>query len=412
MKHLYSYKYRLDPTPQQQVLLNKHFGCVRYLYNHFLTQRTTAYKESNETQNYYDNAVELPKLKKDLPWLKEVGSQCLQYAVKQLQNGYDNFFRKCKQNVKGKKGFPRYKSKHGKQSFKVMQNVRLVEGKLAIPKFLEGISIIQHREVEGEIKFATVSKNKVEQYFVSITVERDIQPLPKSKKTVGYDLNVKQMVGSDGNKHNNPLPEHKHKSYLKFLAKEVSRKKKGSKERKKAQVRYNKWKLYCKNKREDFLHKVSSKIINENQVIVLEDLDVKEMFTNKKDKRKEPRWKERKRHKQLQDCGFFSFVQKLMYKAKWYGREIIKVSRWFPSSQLCSECNYQNEELGEEKEWTCWNCWTNHNRDENASVNIHNEGLRIRTLGTRGIADCLPDIRPAMSGLLVGSEAPPSLAAG
>lgn len=169
---------------------------------------------------------------------------------------------------------------------------------------------------------------------------------------------------------------------------------------------------YCKNKREDFLHKVSSKIINENQVIVLEDLDVKEMLTNKKDKRKEPRWKERKRHKQLQDCGFYSFVQKLMYKAEWYGREIIKVSRWFPSSQLCSECNYHNKELGEEKKWTCWNCWTNHNRDENASVNIHNEGLRIRTLGTRGIADCLPDVRPVKDGLLVGSEAPPSLAAG
>ena len=109
MKHLYSYKFRLQPIVQQEVLLNKHFGCVRYLYNHFLNQRTTAYKENNETQNYYDNAVEIPKLKKELPWLKEVGSQALQYAVKQLQNGYDNFFRKCKQKVKGKKGFPRYK---------------------------------------------------------------------------------------------------------------------------------------------------------------------------------------------------------------------------------------------------------------------------------------------------------------
>lgn len=409
MKHLYSYKYRLDPTPKQEVLLNKHFGCVRYLYNHFLTQRTTAYKEQGETQNYYDNVVELPKLKKDLLWLKEVGSQALQYAVKQLQNGYDNFFRKCKQKVKGKKGFPRYKSKHGKQSFKVMQNVRLVEGKLVIPKFLDGIPIVQHRELEGEIKFATVSKNKAGQYFVSITIEKEIIHLPKSNKKTGFDLNVVKIVGSDGNKHNNPLPEHEYKKYLKFLAKEISRKKKGSKERKKAQVRYNKWKLYCKNKREDFLHKVSSKIINENQVIFLEDLDVKEMFANKKDKRKEPRWKERKRHKQLQDCGFYSFVQKLMYKAGWYGREIVKVSRWFPSSQLCSECNYQNKELGEEKTWTCWNCWTTHDRDENAAKNIYNEGNR--TLGTRGIADCLPDVRPIKDGLLVGSEAPPSLAA-
>jgi len=147
------------------------------------------------------------------------------------------------------------------------------------------------------------------------------------------------------------------------------------------------------------------------KVIILEDLDVKGMFANLGDKRKEPRWKERKLHRQLQDCGFHSFVQKLMYKAEWYGREVIKVSRWFPSSQLCSECNYQNKELGQEKEWTCWNCFASHDRDENASKNIHNEGLRLRTLGTRGIADC-PDVRPIKFGLLVGSEAPPSLAAG
>jgi len=406
---LYSYKYRLNPTLTQEVLLNKHFGCVRYLYNHFLNQRTTVYKESQETQNYYSNAIEIPKLKKELPWLKEVGSQALQYAVKQLQTGYDNFFSKVKQKVKGKKGFPRFKSKHGKQSFKVMQNVKIVEGKLIIPKFLEGINFVQHRELEGEIQFATISKNKAGQYFVSITVKKEIAQLPQLNKTVGYDLNVANIVGSDGSKHENPLPEHERKQHLRFLAKEVSRKVKGSESRKKAQLRYNKWKLYCKNVREDFLHKVSSKIINENQVVILEDLDVKGMFANLGDKRKEPRWKERKLHKQLQDCGFYSFVQKLMYKAEWYGREVIKVSRWFPSSQLCSECNYQNKELGQEKEWTCWNCFASHDRDENASANIHNEGLR--TLGTRGIADC-PDVRPIKFGLLVGSEAPPSLATG
>jgi len=319
---LYSYKYRLNPISTQEVLLNKHFGCVRYLYNHFLNQRTTVYKESQETQNYYSNAIEIPKLKKELPWLKEVGSQALQYSVKQLQTGYDNFFRKVKQKTKGKKGFPRFKSKHGKQSFKVMQNVRIVEGKLIIPKFLEGINFVQHRELEGEIQFATISKNKAGQYFVSITVKKEIVQLPQLNKTVGYDLNVAKIVGSDGNKYENPLPEHEHKQHLSFLAKEVSRKVKGSEGRKKAQLQYNKWKLYCKNVREDFLHKVSSKIINENQVIILEDLDVKGMFANLGDKRKEPRWKERKLHRQLQDCGFHSFVQKLMYKAEWYGREV------------------------------------------------------------------------------------------
>ena len=396
---LYSYKYRLNPTPKQEVLLNKHFGCVRYIYNHFLRQRIDLYEQNKTTQNYYDNATQIPSLKKELPWLKEAGSQALQYAVKQLQTGYDNFFRKVKQKTKGKKGFPKFKSKFGKQSFKVMQNVKIIDGKLVIPKFLKGINIVQHRELEGEIKFATISKNKAGQYFVSITTEREIEKLPKATKTVGYDLNVKHVVVSDGSRESNPLPETKHKQYLKFLAKEVSRKVKGSKERKKAQLRLNKWKLYCKNVREDFLHKLSSKIINENQVIVIEDLDVNGMLVNKQEKRKVARWKERKLHKQLQDCCFSSLVQKLTYKAEWYGRELIKVSRWFPSSQLCSECNYQNKELGEEKEWTCWNCFASHDRDENASVNICNEG--IRTLGTRGIAYC-PDVRPILNGLLVG----------
>ena len=396
---LYSYKYRLNPNTQQEVLLNKHFGCVRYIYNHFLRKRIDIYETNKTTQNYYDNATEIPRLKKELPWLKEVGSQALQYSVKSLQTAYDNFFRKVKQKAKGKKGFPRFKKLDGKQSFKVMQNIHLVDGNLVIPKFLEGIKIIEHRELEGKIKFATISKNKSGQYFVSITVEKIIESLPEVTKTVGFDLNVKQIVGSDCTKHNNPLPETKHRKYFKFLAKEVSRKEKGSKERKKAQLRLNKWKQYCKNVREDFLHKVSFKIINENQVIILEDLDVKEMFANKGEKRKVPHWKDRKLHKQLQDCGFSRFVEMLTYKAQWYGRKVIKVSRWFPSSQLCSCCNYQNKELGEEKEWTCWNCFTSHDRDENASVNIHNEGIRTR--GPRGIAHC-PYGRTPQSGLLVG----------
>jgi putative transposase len=278
VKHLYSYKYRLDPTPQQELLLNKHFGCVRYLYNHFLTQRTTKYKENQETQNYYDNATEIPKLKKDLPWLKEVGSQALQYAVKQLQNGYDNFFRKCKQKVKGKKGFPRYKSKHGKQSFKVMQNVRLIEGKLVIPKFLDGILIVQHRELEGEIKFATISKNKAGQYFVSITASREMPQLSPTDKMVGIDLNVKANVDSDGNAEINPRPAKQYQERLKLLHQRVSRKEKGGKNRSKAKKQLAKLYLKVTNKREDHLHKLSKHMIDENQVIVCEDLSVESML--------------------------------------------------------------------------------------------------------------------------------------
>jgi len=403
VKHLYSYKFRLQPIVQQEVLLNKHFGCVRYLYNHFLNQRTTAYKENNETQNYYDNAVEIPKLKKELPWLKEVGSQALQYAVKQLQNGYDNFFRKCKQKVKGKKGFPRYKSKHGKQSFKVMQNVKLVEGKLVIPKFLDGIPIILHRELEGEIQFATISKNKTGQYHVSITVSREMPQLSPTDKMVGIDLNVMANVDSDGNAELNPRPAKQYQERLKLLHQRVSRKAKGGKNRSKAKKQLAKLYLKVTNKREDHLHKLSKSMIDENQVIVCEDLSVESMLAKvSPDERDEARWKERKRHRDIQDCGWSSFVNKLKYKAEWYGREFIQVSRWFPSSQLCNNCNYQNKELKPiDREWTCWNCWEHNDRDFNSAKNILAEGLRIRTSGTEGIAYC-PDVRPAFSGLLVG----------
>lgn len=401
MKHLYSYKFRLQPTTQQEVLLNKHFGCVRYLYNHFLNQRTAKYKENQETQNYYDNATEIPKLKKELPWLKEVGSQSLQYAVKQLQNGYDNFFRKCKQKVKGKKGFPRYKSKHGKQSFKVMQNVRLIEGKLVIPKFLDGIPIIQHREVEGEIQFATISKNKAGQYYVSITASREMSQLSPTDKMVGIDLNVKANVDSDGNFEINPRPAKQYQERLKLLHQRVSRKAKGGKNRSKAKKQLAKLYLKVTNKREDHLHKLSKRMIDENQVIVCEDLSVESMLAKvNPDERDEARWKERKRHRDIQDCGWSSFLNKLKYKALWYGREFIQVSRWFPSSQLCNHCNYQNKELKPtDREWTCWNCWENNDRDFNSAKNILAEG--IRTVGTTGIAYC-PDVRPALSGLLVG----------
>lgn len=403
MKHLYSYKFRLQPTPTQEVLLNKHFGCVRYLYNHFLNQRTTVYKENNETQNYYDNAVEIPDLKKELPWLKEVGSQSLQYAVKQLQNGYDNFFRKVKQKVKGKKGFPRYKSKHGKQSFKVMQNVRLIEDKLVIPKFLDGIAVVQHRELEGEIQFATISKNKAGQYYVSITVSREMPELSPTDKMIGIDLNVKANVDSDGEQYANPRPAKQYQARLKLLHQRVSRKAKGGNNRSKAKTQLAKLYLKVTNKREDHLHKLSKRMIDENQVIVCEDLSVESMLAKvSPDERDEARWKERKRHRDIQDCGWSSFLNKLKYKALWYGREFIQVSRWFPSSQLCNHCNYQNKELKPtDREWTCWNCWEHNDRDFNSAKNILVEGLRIRTSGTEGIAYC-PDVRPALSGLLVG----------
>jgi putative transposase len=347
--------------------------------------------------------------------LSESGSQALQYAARALQNGYDNFFRKVKLKKagkhKGRCGFPRFKKKHGKQSFKVLQNIHIIDDKLLIPKFKEGIPIIFHRPLEGDIKFATVIKNKAGQYLVSITTSREIAPLPEVKGTIGLDLNVHEIVGSDGTKYKNPLPRTKYKNRLRFLTKAAKRTKEGSKGRKKAYLKLNQLERHIHNIREDFQHKVSRKIIDENQIICLESLSVAKMLKNEDPYVREiERWKEKEHHRKLSDACFSSFFQKIIYKALWYGRELRQVDRWFPSSQLCSVCGWQYTELKlEQRGWTCYNCFTMHDRDENAATNIHNEGIHPSWNGGRAV--CL-GIRPAQSGLLIGTEASPSLAAG
>ena len=413
MNHLYSYKFRLYPTKQQESLLNKHFGCGRFVYNHFLYKRIQEYKNSKKSISRKDNEKELPSLKKEHPWLKEVGSQSLQCAVECLQTAYDNFFRKIKQKNKGKKGFPKFKRRNDKQSFRVKQNIKIKGKKLCFPKFLSGVNFVQDREFEGEIKFATVSKNKVGQYFVSITVQKEIQPLTTSSEVIAFDLNVKNIIDSNGNKIQNPRPMKQYEQRMKLLSKSASRCEKGSEGRKKANLRLAKLHLKITNKREDFLHKLTRRIINENQVICVEDLSVESMLKKvDPDKREEKRYQERNRHKDIADCGFRSFVDKLTYKAKWYGRELIKVDRYFPSSQLCNNCGHQNKELKPtDREWFCYNCFDIVDRDKNAALNVLEEGLKYRTVGTTELAAC-PDVRPAISGLLVGAETHPSLAGG
>ena len=387
------------------MLLIKHFGCGRFVFNHFLAKRIEEYKSTKKSSKLFDNQKEIPALKQEFPWLKEVNAQSLQAAVENLQKAYDNFFRKAKMKVKGQKGFPQFKKRYGKQSFRVKQCVKINDSKLVIPKFLEGIPIIEHRKIEGEIKFATISKNKAGQYYASITTELDIQPLPERTEAIGYDLNVHGMVDSNGKVEINPRPAKQYAKRLKLLSQRVSRTQKTSNGRTKAKQKLAKLHLKVHNKREDHLHKLSRRIINENQVICVEDLCVSDMLAKTEpDDRKEPRWKEKRRHRDIQDCGFSSFMQKLLYKSVWYGRELVRVSRWFPSSQLCSKCGWRYKDLPNGcKSWGCFNCWENHDRDYNAAKNVLAEGLRIRTVGTTGIAVC-PDVRPVIDGLLAGTE--------
>lgn len=363
----HSYKFRLYPNEGQQRLLAQHFGCARYVYNHFLDKSIKDYEETGESFSGYAYIKEITHLKKDLEWLKEVSIESLQQSVLNLEDAHKKFFRRVKKG-EAKKGFPKFKNKHSKQSFKVVNGIKLNGKRIKIPRFSKdgGIKFVQDREIKGKIRFAVVSKNRTGQYYVSLTVEREIEKLPEAKCSVGIDLNVEHIVFSDGTKIKNPLPETKYRKKLQFLQKRVSRRKVGSKRRAKAQLQLNKLRLKCTNIREDFQNKLSHKIISENQVIVVEDLNVQGMLEKDFGVKK----MNRRIHRKVIDSAFSSFIDKLTYKAEWYGRELIKIDRFYPSSKMCSECG-KITEIGKKKKWKC-ECGVVHDRDINAAINILN----------------------------------------
>lgn len=339
------------------MLLSKHFGAIRYTYNHFLAARKDKYLESKKSSNYYGDCKLLTELKKTLPWMKEVYSQSLQFSLKCLDAAYNNFFA-------GRGKFPVFKAKHANQSFRVPQNVKVVEDKLILPKFLEGIKLVKHREIEGEIKFATISRNKAGQYHVSITVERDIQELPKLDTEVGVDLGIKTLATcSDGKVYENVKPYRTLVRRLKMTQRRLSSKKKGSKNREKAKRKLAKMHLKVKNIRNDHLHKVTTKIIRENQTVYLETLNVQGMMKN---------------HclaGAIADASFFEITRQFEYKAKWYGREVVRLDRWFPSSKTCSGCGWINQNLKlADRRWICPGCGEGHDRDINAAKMILKQG--------------------------------------
>jgi putative transposase len=339
------------------VLLAKHFGAIRYTYNHFLAARKDKYLESKKSSNYYGDCKDLTELKKTLPWMKEVYSQSLQFSLKCLDAGYNNFFA-------GRGKFPVFKAKHANQSFRVPQNVKVVENKLVIPKFLEGIRMVKHREVEGEIKFATVSRNKAGQYHVSVTVEREMPQLPVVDTEVGVDLGIKTLATcSDGKVYENAKPYRRLSRRIKMAQRRLSKKKKGSKNRERAKRKLARLHLKVRNIRNDHLHKTTTKIIRENQTVYLETLNVRGMMKN---------------HclaGAIADASFYETKRQLEYKAGWYGRTVKYLDRWFPSSKTCSGCGFIKQDLRlADREWECPRCGEVHDRDLNASKMILKQG--------------------------------------
>ena len=367
-----SFKYRLYPTNTQKALLSKHFGATRFVYNYFLAQRRDYYLQHKEdiqqknikgSLNYYDNAKELTQLKKQeaTTWLKEINAQSLQTCLKDLEGAYRRFFNKQAQ-------FPKFKKKHGStNSFRVPQHVRVEENQIFFPKFKEGIKVKFHRPLEGKLINATVSRNPAGHYFVSVSCEVEIVHYETTNKNVGLDLGIKDFaVCSDEQTFSNPKPLKALEKRLAFRQKHLSTKQKGSQSRNKARNQVAKVHNKIRNQRHHFLHQASSKMIHENQVIILEDLNVKGMMKN------------HKLAKAISDSSWSRFVTFLEYKASWYGRDIVKIDRWFPSSKMCGNCHYIHDELTlKDRHWTCPECNTKHDRDLNASKNILTQGLNL-----------------------------------
>jgi putative transposase len=402
---LKSYKYKLKPNEEQIILLNKHFGSIRFIYNYFLNERKREYETNKNTINYYDNARDLTKLKQleKYSWLNEINSQSQQHALKCLDGAYQNFF-------KFKKGFPKFKSKKSKNSFSVPQNVKLQKGKLSIPKFKEPIDLVLHRSFSGKIKSCTISRTPTNEYFVSILVETEHKKFEKTGKSIGIDLGLKDFViTSDGQKFKNNRYTKTYERTLKKQQQHLSRKKKGSNSYEKQRLKVANLHKKITNSRLDNLHKVSTDLIRKYDTIILEDLNIKGMVKN------------HKLAKHISDASWSKFIELLTYKAEWNDKQIVKIDRFFPSSKTCNCCGYINQNLKLDiREWTCPSCNTKLDRDYNASINILNEGYKIISDGTSDYRSG-GEIRPNLFGTtdeiskvldIYISEAQPSLVVG
>ena len=362
-----AFKFRIYPNKTQQVLLQKSFGCARFVYNHFLAKRIEKYKQDKSNMSYNQCSKELTILKQELEWLKEPDKDALQKALKDLDVAYKNFF------LRPEAGFPKFKSKRDRnKSYRTSctnGNIKFLGTKIQLPK-LGKVRIRDKRmQIEGKILNATISQNPDGKYYVSICCT-DVPSviLKHANYSVGIDLGLKEFaITSDGIKYANHKYLAKSLKRLKFLQKSLSRKTKGSSNRNKARIKVARMHQKIANQRRDFLQKLSTEIIRFNDLVCLEDLQVKNMVRN------------HKLAQAISDVSWSEFIRMLRYKAEWYGRKIVRIDKFFPSSQVCHCCGHKNSETKDlsVREWTCPQCGAVHDRDVNAAINILNEGLQM-----------------------------------
>lgn len=362
---LKAYKYRIYPTDEQKVLLAKTFGCCRWFYNFALNLTIETYKATGKGLSRNEIINKLPELKKENEWLAEVPSQALQQVALDLSSAFLNFFEK-------RAKFPKFKKKGNKQSVRFPQGIKLDGDYLTLPK-LKKVYCKVSRLPEGNLKSVTVSMTPSGKYFASCLYDDGIN-LPEQSsegKAIGIDLGIKDFaITSDGGKYGNPNHHRKYEHKLAKKQKQLAKKQKGSNNRHKTRKAVAKVPEKITRCREDFLHKLSRKLVDENQVICVENLAVKNMVRN------------HKLAKSISDCGWGQFCTMLKYKAEWEGKYYIEVDRFFPSSKTCNNCLHQVDSLSLDiRSWQCPNCGTIHDRDINAAKNIRDEGLRLLAVG-------------------------------
>ena len=377
-----AFKYRIYPTKKQQELINKHIGCCRFVYNFCLEKKINAYKESKKSISKFDLMKLLPVLKKEkeTSFLKEVNSQSLVTTINNLDSAYQKFF-------KEHKGFPKFKSKRNTRgSFQVEQSTKVdfSKKKVYIPKFREGIKCKFHRFFNGKIKTSTISRTPSGKHYISILVELDEDnPSKKSidkSKAVGIDLGIKDLViTSDGKKYSSNKFIKRYSNELAEAQRHLSRKKKGSNTWNRQRIKVARIQEKIRNCRADKLHKITTELVKNYDVICCEDLNVIGM--------------EKNHHlsKFINDASFGMFVTMLTYKAAMNDKQVVKIGRYYPSSKTCHCCGYINKDLTlKDREWICPKCGTKLDRDVNAAINILQEGLRNMSSDTKADASPSP----------------------